>query len=201
MEEIVEFLRNHVNGRTLYTDETSYRFENGRLLGTYSDQKTLSGMFFSDSRYIMDKFIVSRDKITDTKTGKVLKDEYSSSLYRYSLAKRKSTGEVTGVMIFLSSSLMTDSVPSESTVWNTYGLRFKDNVFCWIEDQTLYRDYLNADGKYRPVAYKAKCRLSLTDKGLVYEFKPEFFYVDPVTLERTPSASEYPVFVSKERRL
>ena len=199
VDEIVDFLRKHVNGKTLYTDEITYSTENGRFVGTYSDQKSLSNMHFSETKYTMDKFIVSKEKVIDTETGEIVKDEYSSSLYKYSISKRQSTGEVTGIMTHIASS--SGPVPADSTVWITYDLRYKKNEFTWIEEQMLYMDRISTDGRYRPAAYKAKCRLFLTDEGLVYEFVPEFFDVDPATQKRTPSDSKYPKFVSVERRV
>jgi len=199
VDEIIEFLRKNVNGKTLYTDEVTYSNDNGRLLGTYSDQKSLSNMFFSKTKYTMDKFIVSKEKVIDTETGEILKDERSSSLYRYSLTRRQSTGEVTGIMTHIASS--SGWVPAESTVWITYDLKYKKNEFSWIEDQMLYMDRISIGGKYKPVSYRAKCRLFLTDEGLVYEYVPEFFDIDPETRKRTPSASTFPLFISRERRI
>ena len=198
-DEIVYFLRNYVNGKTLYTDEITFTEDNGRLLGTYSDQKSLSNMFFSKTKYTMDKFIVSKEKIVDTETGEIVNVENSSSLYRYSITKRQSTGEWTGIMTHIASS--SGPVPAESTVWITYDLRFKKNEFSWIEDQMLYMDRISIGGKCKPMAYRAKCRLYLTNEGLVYEYVPEFFDVDPETRKRTPADSKFPIFVSKERRM
>jgi len=200
MDEIIGFLKKHVNGKTLYTDEITYSLENGRLRGTYSDQKSLSNMFFSKNRWTMDKFIVSKEKIIDTETGRVIKEEYSSSVYRYSIAKSLSTGELTGIMMLAASSLQSDPFPAESTAWIAYELRYKNEEFSWIEDQVLYRDQISFEGKYKPVAYRAECRLFLTGEGLVFEYEPVYFDVDPKTLKRTPSDSKFPRFVSKERR-
>ena len=198
-DEIVEFLRRHVNGKTLYTDEITYTSENGRFRGTYSDQKSLSNMHFSKTKYTMDKFIVSKERMVDTKTGDIVREEYCSNLYRYSFSKRKSTGELTGIMTLIACS--SGEVPAESTAWITYGVEYKKNEVGWIEEQMLYMDRITIDGKFKPMAYKAKCRLYLTDEGLVYEFAPEFFDVDPGTQKRTPSDSIFPIFVSKERRI
>jgi len=200
-DDLIEFLKKHVNGKTLYTDEISYTLEDGRILGTYSDQKSLSNMFFSKTRYAMDKFIVAKEKVVDTETGEVIREEYYSSLYRYGFARRQSTGDINGIMALIGSSLLNDPAQAMTHVWLTYDVKYKKNDVSWVEDEMLYRDRLLPGGIYEPVAYKARCRLYLTNNGLVYEYLPEFFKVDPVTLERTPDDSKFPLFVSKERRL
>jgi len=201
LDVIVEFLKKNVNGKTLYTDEISYTLENGRLSVTYSDQISLSNMFFSKVRCTMDMFVVSKERIADTETGKIVSDKYTSSLYRRSFAYRRSTGNVSGVLIHLSSSDMSGPVPEESTVSITYRAKFEKNGFSWIEDQMSYRDMFCADGGYRPVAFRTKCRLFLEDGVLVYEHEPECFEVNAETLARTPSDEKYPMLISKERRM
>ena len=201
MEKIVEFLRKNVNGKTLYTDEMTYYLENRKVRCAYSDQISFSNMFFSKVRFTMDMFVVSREKMAETYTGHVIRDIYSSSLYRYSLAKRLSTGGATGTVTLVASSLMSDPVPAESIVSGIYGMELGDNELRWVDEQMLYRDQLSADGSYRPVAFRSNCRFLIEGGRLVYECKKECFDVDPRTMERTPSDSEYPLFVSKERRM
>jgi hypothetical protein len=201
MEKIVEFLRKNVNGKTLYTDEIIYYLEDKKLQETYSDQVSFSNMFFSKVRFTLDMFVVSRERTTEARTGYVIRDVYSSSLYRYSLATRRSTGNATGARVLIASSLMSEPIPTESVVFGIYDMRLKGEELSWIDEQMLYRDQLCADGTYRPAAFKSKCRL-LLDKGkLVYEREEECFDVDSSTMERTQSDSKYPIFVSKERRM
>ncbi|AIZ56972.1 hypothetical protein Mpt1_c11050 [Candidatus Methanoplasma termitum] len=200
VDEIVDFLRKNVNGRTLYTDETTFAIEGGRLLLTYSDQISLSNMFFSKVKYTMDMFVVGKEKITDTKTGNVIKDTYSSSLYRYSVAKRQSTGAVTGILTLVASSLMSDTAPEESIASVAWNIKLENNEFSWIEEQMLYRDQIGFDGKYRPIALRTKCRIFVDNGNTVYVHDVECFDVDPETLVRTPSETKYPRFISKERR-
>lgn len=97
MEEVVDFLRKNVNGKTLYTDEMTFFLENEKLQTTYSNQISFSNLFFSKTRLAMDMFIVSKEKMIEVDTGTAIKDVYSSSLFRYNLAKRQSTEEVTGI--------------------------------------------------------------------------------------------------------
>jgi len=200
MEKIVSFLRNNVNGRTLYTDERTYRFENGGLVGTYSDQVSFSNMFFSKVRFTMDTFIVSKEMIMEADTGKEILNVYSSALYRYSLAMRRSTGDATGTRTFIASSLMSDPIPAESTVSGIYNMRLENNELSWIDDQMMYRDQIVAEGSFIPIAFMEKCRFFVTDEGLTYEREVECFEVDPKTMKRIRSIAKFPLFISKERR-
>ncbi|MCL2296498.1 MAG: hypothetical protein FWC29_05420 [Methanomassiliicoccaceae archaeon] len=201
MEKIVSFLRKNVNGKTLYTDEKIYRLDDGRLEGTYSDQISFSNMFFSKVRFTLDMFVVSKEKIVEINTGNEVQNVYSSSLFKYSLAKRQSTGDVTGTMMFVSSSLMSGSIPAESTVSGIYDMKLENNTLSWIDDQMLYRDQPTAAGTFRPVSFREKCRFYIDESGLIYERNIECFNVDPKTMKRTPSKAEYPLFVSREREV
>ncbi|MCL2148444.1 MAG: hypothetical protein FWH47_03795 [Methanomassiliicoccaceae archaeon] len=201
MEEIVEFLRKNVNGKTLYTDELTYQLEGGTLIGNYSDQISFSNMYFSKVRFTMDMFVVSKEQIRDAATGGEVKRYDASSLYRYCLAERRSTGDVTGVMTFVASSLLSDPVPPDSTVSGIYDMRLEGKELGWVDDQMLYRDQITSDGSFKPVAFKAKCRFYISKGRLVYEHRVECFDVDPGTMRRSLSDARYPPFVSKERRV
>lgn len=201
MEKIVDFLRNNVNGKTLYTEESTYHLEGGKLTGTYSDQVSFSNMFFSKARFTMDMFIVSKEEIADARTGKEIQSVRSSSLFRYSVAKRQSTGDATGTMMFFASSLMSGPIPAESTASGIYDMKLENNELSWIDDQVLYKDQLGAEGVFKPVAFRKRCRFFIEENGLVYERMAECFNVDPKMMKRTPSEAVYPTFVSKERKV
>jgi len=96
MEKIVEFLRKNVNGKTLYTDELTYYLENKKLRGTYSDQISFSNMFFSKVRFTLDMFVVSREKITETYTGHVLRDIFPHRSTDTALRQVVARGNITG---------------------------------------------------------------------------------------------------------
>jgi hypothetical protein len=201
MEEIIDFLRKNVNGKTLYTDEISYSLENKKFRAIYSDQISFSNMYFSKVRFKMDMFVVSREKIVEAGTGNVIREAYSSTLFRYSIAARKSTGNATGTLTFVASSLLSDSVPSDSIVSGIYDMKLENNELSWTDEQMLYRDLLDPEGKFKPVAFKLKCKFQIEKGKLVYKRETECFDINPSTMERKPSESKYPLFVSKERKV
>lgn len=201
METLIEFFRKNVNGKTLYTDTLTYSLDGGRLKCIYSDQISFSNMFFFKTRCTIDMFIISKEKIIDTKEEEEVSDSYSSSLFRYSLAERLSTGEITGTLSFVTSSLVNDPVPMESVASGIYGMSLKNNELKWIDDQILYRDGASYDGKNKPISFKSNNKFFFEDGKLVYEREIKCFDVNPKTLEKVQSDSYFPIFVSRERRV
>lgn len=108
MKDIIDFLETNVNGKTLHTKELVYELEGGALQGVYSDQISFSNLKYSPSGFQLDMFIVSNEKIWfpgKEKQRETLRKDFSSvSLFRFELAKRKSTGDITGLFRFISAS-------------------------------------------------------------------------------------------------
>ena len=108
MKEIIDFIEENVDGRTLSTKELVYELENGALQGVYSDQISFSNLKYSKSGFQMDMFIVSNEKIwligKEGQREKLRKDFSAVSMFRFELAKRKSTDSITGCFRFISAS-------------------------------------------------------------------------------------------------
>ena len=51
MKEIIDFMEENVDGRTLFTKELVYELENGALQGVYSDQISFSNLKYSQSGF------------------------------------------------------------------------------------------------------------------------------------------------------
>ena len=106
MKEIINFIEMNVDGKTLVTKELVYKLENGALQGVYADQISFSNLKYSQSGLQIDMFIVSNEKIwlvgKDGKREKLRKDFSAVSLFRFELAKRKSTNAITGCFRFIS---------------------------------------------------------------------------------------------------
>ena len=124
------------------------------------------------------------------------KDFTSVSHFHYQLAKRRSTGAVTGFMRFVSSSM--DAVPAEAMASIVYGLRLEEGELRWEEREMLYRDQPSADGKYLPVTFEARCRLFCENGKARYEYDGVCLDVDPADLSRRPSRAVFPKFLSRE---
>ncbi len=116
MKNIIEFLETYVTGKTLYTKELVYELENGSLRGIYSDQISFFNLKYSQPGFQFDMFIVSNEKIYALEKNKEheepRKDFSSVSLFRFELAKRKSTQAITGFIRFISASLKDVSAQS-----------------------------------------------------------------------------------------
>lgn len=201
MKEIIEFLESQVNGKTLYTKELTYELEQGALQGVYSDQISFSNLKYSQTGFQIDMFIVLNEKIYLLGKNKVheeLRKDFSSvSLFRFELAKRKSTDKVTGFFRFISASLK--DVPAEAVVSSIYDICLEDGVLCFKEDQMLYRDHPTKNGGNRPVAFQAGHQLFVADGKLHYEYNGKCLSVDANTLHRSESGDAYPAFISVEK--
>lgn len=130
VQEIVAFLEANVDGKTLFTKELLYELENGALQGVYSDQISFSNLKYSQSGLQMDMFIVSNEKIWLIGKGgqrdTLRKDMSGVSLFRFELARRKSTGDITGCFRFISAS--GKNVAAEAIVSGIYDVRLENNA-------------------------------------------------------------------------
>lgn len=201
MKEIIDFIEKNVDCKTLFTKELVYELENGALQGVYSDQISFSNLKYSQSGFQLDMFIVSNEKIwligEDGQREELRKDFSAVSLFRFELAKRKSTNTITGCFRFISAS--GKNVAAEAIVSGIYDVRIKNNVLKLSEDQALYRDQPIQDGRYKPVAFQSEHRFYCKDGKLHYEYDGRCFDVDADTLRRSDGSDTFPPFVSIER--
>lgn len=201
MKEIINFLETNVNGKTLLTKELVYELENGALQGVYSDQISFSNLKYSQSGFQLDMFIVSNEKIwlmgKDGQREQLRKDFSAVSLFRFELAKRKSTNGITGCFRFVSAS--GKQVAAEAIVSGIYDVRLENSVLTLSEDQVLYRDQPIQGERYKPVAFQSKHRFYRKDGKLHYEYDGKCFDVNPNTLQRANSADTFPPFRSIEK--
>lgn len=201
LDDIAAFLRDRIVGRALHTDELSYSLEDGAIEGIYSDQMTFSRLLSSGSGLHFDLSVVASEKQylvgKDGRRGALRRDFSGVSFFRYELAKRKSSGDTIGFMRFVSSSL--GEVPAEAMASAVHDLRLAGESLSWREREILYRDQPGADGGHKAVAFEAACRLFSEGGKARYEYRGVCLDVDPVTLERRPSAAVFPHFLARER--
>ena len=203
MESMTAFLRRRVMGKTLYTGTLSYSLENGALEGVYSDQMSFTNLTTSPTGFQFDLFVVSREKLfhvnPDASRGALRKDFSCASHFRYHLAKRKSTGNVIGVMRYVSASA--DDIPAEAmaSAVETLALDAEGTTLSWREKEIGYRDQPGAGETHRSVAFEAKCRFFLEGDLVAYEYDGVCFDVNPDDFTRTLSQAAIPKFVARER--
>ncbi|MCQ4636469.1 hypothetical protein NE619_06990 [Anaerovorax odorimutans] len=201
MKEIINFIEVNVNGKTLFTKELVYELENGALQGVYSDQISFSNLKYSQSGFQLDMFIVSNEKIwlvgKDGQQEDLRKDFSAVSLFRFELAERKSTDDITGCFRFVSAS--GKNVAAEAIVSGIYDVRLENDVLKLSEDQALYRDQPVQGKHFKPVAFQSEHRFYNKDGKLHYEYDGKSFDVDVKTMRRSDSADTFPPFVSIEK--
>ena len=92
----------------------------------------------------------------------IAKDYTGTSVFRYELAMRKSTNQLTGYMRCISTTVQNQTM--EAVVCGIFDVNFDGKELKWQENQLLYRDSPIGDGNYKPAAFDAKVRFHL-DKG------------------------------------
>lgn len=201
MDLIVNYLENNIMDRILHTDELVYTLENGALEGVYSDQMTFSNLLRSRTGMRFDLFVVARERLYQTDGSKnrvsLRKDFSAVSHFHYELARRKSTGKITGFMRFVAAS--SSSVPAEAMASEVRDFRLEGDSVAWVEKEILYRDQPGEGGSHKPVSFEAACRLFCEDGKARYEYDGTCYDVDPADMARTPSSAVYPKFLSRER--
>ena len=201
MKEIINFIEMNVDGKTLVTKELVYKLENGALQGVYADQISFSNLKYSQSGLQIDMFIVSNEKIwlvgKDGKREKLRKDFSAVSLFRFELAKRKSTNAITGCFRFISASVK--NVAAEAIVSGIYDVRIENGVLKLSEDQALYRDQPIQGERFKPIAFQSEHRFYCEDGKLHYEYDGRSFDVDAKTMQRSDSCDAFPPFISIEK--
>ena len=201
MKEIINFIEMNVDGKTLVTKELVYKLENGALQGVYADQISFSNLKYSQSGLQIDMFIVSNEKIwlvgKDGKREKLRKDFSAVSLFRFELARRKSTNAITGCFRFISAS--GKNVAAEAIVSGIYDVRIENGVLKLSEDQALYRDQPIQGERFKPIAFQSEHRFYCEDGKLHYEYDGRSFDVDAKTMQRSDSCDAFPPFISIEK--
>lgn len=201
MIEIINFIETNMNGKTLFTKELVYELESGALQGVYSDQISFSNLKYSQSGFQLDMFIVSNEKIwlmgKDGLQEELRKDFSAVSLFRFELAKRKSTNSITGCFRFVSAS--GKNVAAEAIVSGIYDVRLENDVLKFSEDQALYRDQPIQSERFKPVAFQSEHRFYNKDGKLHYEYDGKCFDVDTKTMQRNDSSDTFPPFISIEK--
>ncbi|AIZ56973.1 hypothetical protein Mpt1_c11060 [Candidatus Methanoplasma termitum] len=199
-EKIIDFLEKNVIGKTVYSEEVLYDIDFGRFEGSYSTEIAFSNLLRSETGFTMGGFTVSREKIFGPGDPTTLvKDQRLISFFQYEFSKRTSTGEITGLLRFVSSSVASIPSHAEATTSSIFGVTIKDNELRWVEDQILYREQQNADGTYSPKAFISERYLKMRGGKLEHGFSAECYVVDPRTLERKKAFEYYSPFIARER--
>ncbi|TCL70703.1 hypothetical protein EDC14_100920 [Hydrogenispora ethanolica] len=200
-QEIAVFLKTRVIGKTLATEPLVYSLENGRLEGVYSDQMIFGGLYTSEAGFYFDLSVIAKETVyelgADGSRAGVNRDYNGVSVFRYEMAERRSTSEITGIMRLISSTVKDHTVAAMA--YGLHRVRLSAAELCWEEKQLLYRDMTANEGGYRPVALDSTARFFLKDARLHFEFIPTVFDIDPATLERTEAQDKWPSFIAKEQ--
>ena len=200
-DEIIQFLEQNIIGKTLLTDKVVYKLDNGKLEGVYSDKMMFSDLVKTRNGFKFNMTTVTQELVylLDEIGAKasVAKDYTGTSVFCYELAMRKSTGQLTGYMHCVSSTVENQAM--EAVVCGIFDVVFDGNELKWQENQLLYRDNPIGENQYKPAAFDSKARLYLDSGKVVFEYLPVLWNIDPDTLEKRLSKDDYPPYVSREK--
>lgn len=200
-DEILQFLEQNIIGKTLLTDKVVYKLDNGKLEGVYSDKMMFSDLVKTRNGFKFNMTTVTQELVyqLDEKGARtsVAKDYTGTSVFCYELAMRKSTGQLTGYMHCVSSTVENQTM--EAVVCGIFDVVFDGNELKWQENQLLYRDNPIGENQYKPAAFDSKARLYLDSGKVVFEYLPVLWDIDPNTLEKRLSKDDYPLYISREK--
>lgn len=199
-EQLIAYLKEKVLGRTLRTDDVTYLLDEGKLKDVYSDQMMFSDLQFTENGVQFNMTSIAKERVyyldENGECIGIKKDYTGTSVFRYELAKRRSTNEFTGYMRLISTTTVAPEM--EAVVQVVYDVRLENDVLKWKEQQLLYRDMPSIESTFRPVAFDAQARFYIEDGKLRFEYIPFYYDVTPESMERRLSADKIPSFVSKE---
>lgn len=198
--KITSYIKEKVIGKHLHTAELVYTLEDGALEGVYSDNIIFSNLTENTWGFNFDMFIISNEKIYEVnenrERSKLHTDFDGVSVFRFELAERKSTNQLTGIFRLLTTS--TEHQTAQGIVTGIYNLKLKDNRLSWSEEQCLYRDQPNGNDTYGSIAFHSESSFYFEEEKLIFDYNGTCFNIDPVTFSRSPSKSIYPSFIAKE---
>lgn len=199
-KQIVRFLRNNILGKILYTPDVIYSLDKGNLEGIYSDRIMFSDLAETEWGIQFNMTTISREKVFEIQNKrpvKQTKDYTGTSVFRYELAFRKSTSQITGFMNAISTTVKNHTM--EAIAYGVYDMKLNDDQLKWKESQLFYRDMPSSKGKYIPAAFDSDIRLYFENGKVVFEYTPLYYDVNPETMIKTLSKDKYPLYISKEK--
>ena len=141
---IILFLKENIIGKNLFTEDVVYKLENGKLEGVYSDRMIFSDLvqsFKFNMTTITHELIYNVDN-KDNRTT-VAKDYTGTSVFCYELAMRKSTGQLTGYMRCISTTVKNQTM--EAVVCGIFDVNFDGKELKWQDPDTLVKSLSKDD--------------------------------------------------------
>lgn len=199
-DKIIQFLEDNILGKLLHTS-TLYKLENDTLEGVYNDKMTFSNLVRTSTGFKFDMTTVTQELVYKLDSSgartSIVKNYTGTSVFRYELAMRKSTNQLTGYMRCISTTVQDSTM--EAIVCGIFDVAFDGKELKWQEQQLLYRDNPIGENLYKPVAFNSKVRFYLSEGKAVFEYLPTLWDISPDTLEKRLSKDDYPPYISKEQ--
>jgi len=199
--QVIKFLKEHVNGRTVVTPKTTFKVDGNKLEGEYEDLTTFNNLVETEKGFAFDVTTVSKETRYDLdKDGKRTlpgRDVSGTEVFRYAFCERASTKKLTGTARMVSRTTKGSSYEAAAIL--VTGVKVADGKLTWNETLPGYIDLMASKGTFVPGSFDSKYTFSVVKDKLVSEYETKRYDVDPDTLKRTPTKDQIPLFVAKER--
>jgi hypothetical protein len=196
----VEFLRDHVIGKTLVAAPITTITDQGRAEGHLETQTFFSNCVETANGFCFDLTDIARGTFyLRGADGATIRSDGSLNavrVYRYEMTERKSSGKLVGFARYVAST-NTEPDPVSGTV-SLVRMWLEDGVLMVEETQAGYADFPGAGGVANAVASDGVYRYRIEDGKLEMRYQQTTFDVDPTTLRRTRTSDEFPEQVSRE---
>ena len=170
-DEIIQFLEDNIFNKLLITS-TLYKLENNTLEGVYNDKMTFSNLVRTNTGFRFDMTTVTQELVYKLNSRgartSIVKNYTGTSVFRYELAMRKSTNQLTGYMRCISTTVQDSTM--DAIVCGIFDVSFDGKELKWQEHQLLYRDNPIGENLYKPVAFNSKIRFYLSEEKAVFEY-------------------------------
>lgn len=198
--QAIKFLKDRVIGKVVRSAPVTTFTDKGRSRAVYEDLTFFSNLAETAIGFRLDLTIYAMGtRFQKDSAGAFTAPEGSLNairVYRYEMTERKSSGRLVGFARWVSS---TNSAPDPvvGTVF-LVEMWLDDGALVVHETQVGYADWVAVDGTFTPIASDVKYRYAVDGDKLVVQSEQATFGVDPETLERTPTADQFPTQFSTE---
>lgn len=194
----LKFLRGHVIGKTVGSPETVIKYAGDKVEGVWSGTDSYTNLVETADGIQFD--MVTMYKLTNydlDREGKPVKPgrkEDATSLTRYDLTQRKSTGKLVGTARILSSTHKTFTAGQTVAVL----MAVEETGLTTTEYTLFYEDFFATKGAWKAGAAETKVRFFLDEGKLVVQGESLQFDVDPKTLKKARTDDPVMKWTSKQ---
>jgi hypothetical protein len=185
---VIEFLKESVIGRTVATPRMTWNRYGNKTEADIEEQSVIDNLAETARGFRFDLTFVTKGTFydLDAEGRRILPGRpwSGTSVARYEIGERASTGRLTGFSYTLSTT--NKQRRPDGTCWLVTAMRVVDGKLILEETLATYGDSPGPGGTYRPISADSKVVFSIVGGRLHEESDALTFDVDPDTLKRSP---------------